>query len=217
MGFDLSNYETVADLNRWFQENYPMGRIRVEVLSDDSKEERIIVWAAIYRDANDNNPCVENIARGKQSEYPRHMARFYAEDVTTSAIGRCITLLKGGNTATQDDMRKVESGHSKEAANNWLKENEPVLTSKPTIKGGEERLDTWGDAVGLLVSGLGAKEIESVPPCKHGDMMLKEGTGKTGRPFRGYVCTAPKNDQCPPMWQDLTPQGTWKFRDVREQ
>lgn len=207
MAFDLSNYETVSDLNRWFQENYPMGRIRVEIISDDPKEERIIVWAAIYRDANDNNPCVENVARGKQSEYPRHMARFYAEDVTTSAIGRCITLLKGGNTATQDDMKKVESAPIK---SDWDKHMERPNTS---IKGGEERLDTWGEAVSILTESLGAQVIESVPVCKHGDMSLKEGTGKTGKPYRGFVCTAPKADQCNPMWQVLTGQGTWRFDD----
>ena len=205
MGFNLDDYETVAELNKWFQDNYPQGRQRVEIISDNPVEERMVIWAAIYRDSNDPNPAVENITRGRQSDYPRPMQRFYAEDLATSAIGRCIALLKGNlKTATKDDMIKVESSN---------------INSKPianAIKGGEERLDMWGDAVGIVAKGLNAEVVESIPSCKHGEMTIKEGTGKTGKPYRGYVCTAPKATQCKPMWMNLTAQGNWVLQDTME-
>lgn len=200
MAFDLSNYETVSELNRWFQDNYPLGRIRVEIISDDPKEERMSVWAAIYRDQNDNHPAVENIARGRQSDYPRPMQRFYAEDLATSAIGRCITLLKGTNTATQDDMKKVpmEPNDWKEFVNTTEAPKEPEMT----------KLD---EAADVIAKALGAKVIESAPSCEHGEMRLKEGvSSKTNKPYRGYVCTWSKAlGQCEPLWYKLSPQGTW--------
>lgn len=204
MGFDLSQYETVAQLNKWFQENYPMGRIRVEIISDDPKEERMAIWAAIYRDANDNHPCVENIARGRQSDYPRQLARFYAEDLATSAIGRCITLLKGGNTATQDDMKKVDipvapKPKPKVESNDW-----DSWVEKPKV----EPTDVKSDFDAIAAS-IGAEIIEEIPHCKHFPMHLKEGTGKTGKPYRGYVCKVGGSDQCPPIWMELNSAGKW--------
>ena len=117
MGFDLSAYEDVATLNRWFQDNYPMGRIAVEVISDDSSRERIVIMASIYRDINDTQPAIQNIARGKQEEYNRNMARFYAEDVATSAIGRAILLLKGAEkTAHKEGIERAKSTFEDRAA-----------------------------------------------------------------------------------------------------
>ena len=36
---------------------------------------------------------------------------------------------------------------------------------------------------------LNAEVVAEVFDCKHGQMLKKEGTSKTGRPFMGYVCT----------------------------
>lgn len=207
MGFDLSQYETVAQLNKWFQENYPMGRIRVEIISDDPKEERMAIWAAIYRDANDNHPCVENIARGRQSDYPRQLARFYAEDLATSAIGRCITLLKGGNTATQDDMKKVDipvasKPKPKVESNDW-----DGWVEKPKV----EPTDIKSDFDAIAAS-IGAEIIESIPKCTHGDMRLREGVGKTGKPYHGYICKE-RLSTCKPIWYNLSSSGTWVVQD----
>ena len=207
MAFDLSQYETVAQLNKWFQENYPMGRIRVEIISDDPKEERMAIWAAIYRDANDNHPAVENIARGRQSDYPRTLARFYAEDLATSAIGRCITLLKGGNTATQDDMKKVDIPVVNKPAKT---EEWDGWVEKPKVE--PETLNSDFDAI---AAAIGAEIIETKPQCTHGDMILKEGTTKAGKPYHGYTCSRGGNSSCKPIWYSLTAQGTWVLQESR--
>jgi hypothetical protein len=37
--------------------------------------------------------------------------------------------------------------------------------------------------------------------CKHGFMTQKEGVGKTGKPYKGYVCPeTDRNQQCKPVW-----------------
>jgi hypothetical protein len=37
--------------------------------------------------------------------------------------------------------------------------------------------------------------------CKHGFMNQKEGVGKTGKPYEGYVCPeTDRNQQCKPVW-----------------
>ena len=42
-------------------------------------------------------------------------------------------------------------------------------------------------------------------------MILKEGTAKTGKPYYGYVCSAPKGEQCDARWGKLTAAGSWYF------
>jgi len=207
MAFDLSNYEDVATLNRWFQENYPMGRIAMDVISDDPKEERLIVLVSIYRDANDPHPAIQNIARGKQGEYNRNLARFYAEDVATSAIGRAILLLKGADkTAHREGMER--------AADNLPNKFEKRIAEKIPV---EKPSDPWtievkempvpvNEAVAALNDGI---TPEQVPMCKHGPMTLKEGIGKTNKPYHGYTCNVWSNDKCDPIWYELDKSGRW--------
>jgi hypothetical protein len=46
--------------------------------------------------------------------------------------------------------------------------------------------------------------ILDVPTCQHGPMAFKEGVnGKTGKPYKGFVCTEKNRDfQCPARWID---------------
>lgn len=216
--FNLEDYEDVATLNKWFQDNYPMGRIRVEVLSEDPKDERMTIWAAIYRDSNDANPAVENIARGRQSDYNRNMARFYAEDLATSAIGRCIALLKGTKTATKDDMKKVND-HPITQVKAKISEakHEPYV---PVVN--EE--DPWtikavspaqpaADAVELVKEILGGEEVKpQAPDCKCGKPMeWRTGTSKAGKPWAHFTCTNVPSRKCQePIWYVISSDGTWK-------
>jgi hypothetical protein len=61
---------------------------------------------------------------------------------------------------------------------------------------------------------LNAEKVGEVFDCKHGQMLKKEGTSKTGRPFMGYVCVERnKADQCEPKWAKITANGKWYFPD----
>jgi hypothetical protein len=116
MAINLNDYEDVASLNKWFQGNFPMGSLRIikqehHIMTDKDGnilDEIFVVQTGAFRDANDPQPAITNVARGRQSEYPKHMARFFAEDVTTSSYGRSIALLKATDkTATKDDMKNL--------------------------------------------------------------------------------------------------------------
>ena len=209
MGFDLSDYEDVASLNRWFQDNYPMGRIAVEVVSDDSIKERIVILASIYRDINDNQPAIQNIARGKQEEYNRNMARFYAEDVAISAIGRAILLLKGAEkTAHKEGVERAKSSFE-ERAKSIVKEK--IEVEKPadpwTIETKEMPLPV-AEAVVALNDGIVPEVIPTCPT--HNKPCLPNTGNKNGRAWKNYKCPESWPNKCDfIVWMEIDKSGRW--------
>jgi len=211
MAFNMNDYEDVATLNKWFIGNYPMGRSDISVVSHDPVNGYILVQATLWRDAKDATPAVSNIAFGSRETYIPNMKKFYVEDTATSALGRAIIILKGSDkTATKDDMRKVENESLK---NNYGKTGNAQLIELALRKSfsddakseGEPQAWSVGDAISTIPTQRQQQE------CTHGMMILKEGTAKTGRPFMGYVCSAPKPDQCDARWGKLTANGNWYF------
>jgi hypothetical protein len=213
MAFNLADYEDVATLNKWLISNYPNFRSDISVISADADKGYILVQATLWRDSNDPSPAVSNIAFGSRDTYIQNMKKFYVEDTATSALGRAIILLKGSDkTATKDDMRKVEnepikniygkSGNSQviEMALRKSFADDAKPASEPT---------TW--SVGDIAEALSSKPKQQ--ECVHGLMILKEGTAKTGRPFYGYVCSAPKGEQCDAKWAVTAANGSWFFRE----
>lgn len=213
MAFNLADYEDVATLNKWFIANYPNGRSDISVISADPDKGYILVQATLWRDSNDQSPAVSNIAFGSRDTYIQNMRKFYVEDTATSALGRAIILLKGSDkTATKDDMRKVDdapvkniygkSGNSQviEMALRKSFADDVKPTSEPT---------TW--SIGDVAEALQTKPKQQ--ECSHGLMILKEGTAKTGKPYYGYVCSAPKGEQCDAKWAVTAANGSWFFRE----
>ena len=48
---------------------------------------------------------------------------------------------------------------------------------------------------------IGATDLANEPSCKHGFRMLLEGLGKTGAPYKGWMCREKvKANQCQPIW-----------------
>jgi hypothetical protein len=213
MAFNLADYEDVATLNKWFILNFPSGRSDISVISHDAINGYILVQATLWRDSKDEQPCVSNIAFGSRESYIQNMKKFYVEDTATSALGRAIILLKGSDkTATKDDMKKVNdepikniygrSGNSQviEMALRKSFADDVTPTSEPT---------TW--SVGDVAEALSTKPKQQ--ECTHGLMILKEGTAKTGKPYFGYVCSAPKGEQCNAKWAVTAANGSWFFRE----
>jgi hypothetical protein len=221
MAIDLSNYEDCATLNKWFQGNYPMGSMRIldkyiEVIKDKDGnriDELFIATTGVYRDNNDTSPAVMNIARGLQSEYPKHMQRFFAEDVITSSYGRCLALLKATDkTATKDEMRKVNDQPIK---NVYGRSGNSQVIEMALRKSFADDAKPSSDAVQWSIGDV-AEALSSKPKpqeCAHGVMILKEGTAKTGKPYYGYVCSAPKGEQCDAKWAVTAANGSWFFRE----
>ena len=216
MAWNLDNYEDVASLNRWFQDNYPAGRIELTTEYFSASDQEILIRCSLYRDYTDHNPAVSNLARGKATDYPKNMARWYVEDTATSAVGRAILLIKAADkTATKDSMIQVASGDTGHKVEHpWkpadaVKEvpNEPqtVVWDEVETRAADDEQTFIADlqqALGATVQGF---------KCRHGDMLKKEGTGKTGKPYYGFVCgSRDKADQCEARWGKIV-GGKWVF------
>jgi hypothetical protein len=213
MGFNLDDYEDVATLNKWFIANFPSGRSDIAVISHDPINGYILVQATLWRDSKDEQPAVSNIAFGSRETYMPNMKKWYVEDTASSSLGRAIILLKGSNkTATKDDMRKVESEPIKniygKSGNSQIIEMALRKSFADDAKPASEPT-TW--SVGDVAEALSTKPKQQ--ECTHGLMILKEGTAKTGKPYYGYVCSAPKGQQCDAKWAVTAANGSFFFRE----
>ena len=215
--FKLEDYETVAMLNKWFIENYPMGRTNIDILHHDVEKGTITCKAEVYRDANDPHPATSNIAHGVRDLYNSNMRRFYAEDIASSSLGRAITLLKGGQTATRDDMEKVVPKSFKEKLEEKI--TVEVADDPWTIKAVEPAQQA-SMSVEEVAEAIGATVLTDDPTCKHGNRRFKTGTSKAGKVWGHWACDASPEigqrwadvDKCDPIWCDINAKGTWSIR-----
>ena len=192
---DLSQYEDAATLNRWFLNNFPLGRIDLQIAEINLDKGIVIFKGSVYRDVNDAAPAVSNYAKGERDDYPAHMRKWYLEDTATSCIARCLTLLKGSNkTAPKESMVRATS---------WSVEPKFAL---------DEALRSDMTVVPETLM----REVGTLPEqvCDDGTRMrFKEGISKTTqKPFKGYVCECGRG--CPAKWASLSQNGTWYFKEA---
>jgi hypothetical protein len=189
MAFDLSDYEDVATLNKWFISNFPAGRSDISVINHDAVNGYILVQATLWRDSKDSAPAVSNIAFGSRESYIQNMKKFYCEDTATSALGRAIILLKGSDkTATKDSMKQVA-----QAQTFSVDRTEPMPISN----------EEWIKA---------AKTTPPKPPlvCCDKGHTLRTGLSKTtNKPYYGYVCLDNIKEHA--VWAKQDATGSWFF------
>lgn len=223
--FNLEDYEDVATLNRWFIENYPMGRSNLVTEFHDPDKGFVRVRAEIYRDSADTWPAVTNVAYGARDLYNRNMARYYVEDTATSALGRAIILLKGSQkTATRESMEEVVKTQSivaetKAKMAQTAKEYVPVPKEDDpwTIRDAQPAA-TADEAVEMVKSIIGGTTEKDIQTCKHGEMIWKTGTTKAGKPWGHFRCSAKITsgmpgspaDACDPIWYEIAKDGSWQ-------
>ena len=230
MAINWQDYEDVASLNKWFQPNFPMGSLRIlkqehHIMTDKDGniiDEIFVVQTGAFRDVNDLHPATMNVARGRQSEYPKHMAKFFAEDVTTSSFGRCISLLKATDkTATKNEMERVESSEPNQYEKKLQERRygapgtksaaiEDALRASFAVENKQDDPELW--TVGDVVDNLPKSEPVDPSACQKG-RILRQGVAKTGKDYYGYVCncTRDKDKQCAPAWAKKTANGNWFF------
>ena len=202
MAFDLSQYETVEErLEKWWKENED-GSIQTELVNrPNANPDEFVFVARLYRTTADAVP----VATGWASEIRTGSSfnKFACELAESSAIGRALAnyiYSKKGARPSRTEMERVTNysppGTRARAVENALRESFAADKKEPTV---------WsvGDAVEAIPQPPKQQE------CSHGAMILKEGTAKTGRPFFGYVCSAPKDQQCDARWHKLTAAGSW--------
>ena len=223
MAFNLDDYTTVQERSNIFWERYPNGAVRTKIVSES--DTRVIVVCELFRDSADERPFATGEAKEVISD--RGVNRDFAlENCATSARGVAFKVANIGtekNGPSREEMARVNAKESepfkpkygrpgsKSAAMEYALH---IVDTQSKDNTNEPKPVAW--TVGESITQI-AEVLDVSFVCRHGDMVKKEGIAKaTNKPYAGYVCSAPKPDQCDAKWARLTAAGTWFWPDDSE-
>jgi len=218
MAFNLDDYTTVQERSNIFWERWPDGAVRTELV--EASNTRFIVVCKLYKNANDPQPFAMGHAQEVIAD--RGVNRDFAlENAETSSRGvafKCANIGTEKNAPSREEMAKVnrvsefKPKYSAPGSKSAAMEMALHIVEQKSISNAETVAPVeW--SVGETIAQIG--EVVDVSfTCRHGDMVKKEGIAKaTNKPYAGYVCSAPKADQCDAKWAKLTAAGTWYWPD----
>lgn len=224
--WNLDTYEDAASLNRWFQENYPDGSILITREHFDPTVGEVLFRCDLYRRFDDPNPAVQNWARGKRSDYPMQMQRWYVEDTATSVVARAILLLKGAQrTAAKAQVTQVaishgghHNRHSAATAAPLPSDFGELTADAPAPTAADASSDPFWEA--LTVNRPDSARVidaSSDQSCPYGTLVVREGQSKTtGKPYKGSFCQVKPCEKCPETKDGLRLKDGilwWKMND----
>jgi hypothetical protein len=183
-----------------------MGRIVTEIVEFSAEKGHVLVKASCYRDDVTELPAGVDYAFGNVAFYPTHMKRFFIEDTTTSAIGRCISLvLPTELKPTAQDMAKVERPKYETASSTVDSTDYWTVTATES--------ETVGTAVEQLQQQMGGEVLSEAPICAHGHMLKRESKPDAPKEWCGYFCSEKtKAKQCDPIWMIRSATtGQWRL------
>jgi hypothetical protein len=119
--FNLSEYQTVQERIDLFWQRFPNGRLYTELVS--FTPDQVVFKAECYANKDDVYPLAVDYAEERLGSSPVNKTSFL-ENCSTSALGRCISLLGNefspkGKRPSQNEMSKVQRLSQPEAARNW--------------------------------------------------------------------------------------------------
>jgi len=187
----LAGYQSVAERIELWWEKWPQGRIDSKIIYQDGT--RYIVQTDLYRDVQDLVPFSTDYAE----EIRTASNRFPLENAITSSIGRSLhtgglsKFSEGIPRPSFDEMRRVRT------------DEQAIVEVGMKVSTETDPWASFGEAVDTVANHLvTGTAILDVPSCQHGHMLFKEGVGKTGKPYKGFVCSSKQRDfQCPPRWE----------------
>lgn len=223
--FNLEEYTTVAERIKLFRQMFPMGRILTFLIHEDAN--RVVFKAELYRDDEDEYPFSTGYAREITAE--RGVNRDFAlENCETSAIGiaaknadigtekKSISreeAAKVNRVKERDNMIQETKVKLKETASEYVpvaKEDDPW-----TIRAAEPAA-TVEEAVEMVKSIIGGTTDKDIQTCKHGEMVWKTGTSRTGgKPWGHWRCMnhiLGEAERCEPIWYEIAKDGSWQPR-----
>ena len=220
MAFNLEDYEPVEErLEKWHAK-YPDGRIETEILEHSAT--RFIVLCMLYKTEADAKACASGVASETISDRGVNSTSAL-ENCETSAIGRALAnagFAAKNKRPSRTEMDKVNRAeykpkYSTPGSKSAAMEMALHIVEQKSVANAESTSPVeW--SVGETITEIG-EVVDVVFSCSHGDMVKKEGISKTSnKPFAGYVCTAPRGEQCAPKWAKLTAAGTWYWPDDSE-
>jgi len=211
MAFNLEDYETVEERLEKFWKDYPDGRVETELI--EATAQRFIVIARIYRTEADQRYWTSGMAYELISERGVN-ATSALENCETSAIGRALAnagFAAKGKRASRAEMSKVinapKASKFEERVENFTREKVPV--EKPSDPWTIEQKPMPVDLDEALTQLNDGMKPEEIPMCQHGQMAKQDGIGKTNKPYFGYVCRAPRDQQCKAIWYVKDNAGRW--------
>jgi hypothetical protein len=199
MTFDMKDYIDVKTRVEMLYKQHPDARI---VTSPPQlmpgRGDMIYVITSIFRTADDLSPTTgmaAELVEGKTS-FTRNSELMNCE---TSAIGRAIANMGIGITKGMASLNEVvRQEENNKATTKSVHGGGVGGWSSPSMEYAPE-LDAWGQP--MVLEAVQHELNANAQQCKHGAMQWKEGIGKTGKPYSGWVCTTPKDEgQCPARW-----------------
>jgi hypothetical protein len=119
--FNLAEYQTVQERIDLFWQRFPNGRLYTELVS--FTPDQVVFKAECYANKDDVYPLAVDYAEERLGSSPVNKTSFL-ENCSTSALGRCISLLGNefspkGKRPSQQEMSKVQRLSQPETSRNW--------------------------------------------------------------------------------------------------
>jgi hypothetical protein len=193
MGFDISNYVTVAERVAMFYEKYPEGSIQFEFMGVmDGDPLKMWGVARAYRTPDDPLPGIGTASELIVGKSP-YTNGSELQNLETACWGRACASLNIGTSKGLSTKEEILGSRERQAPG-------PAKQKEVVQEPPSHEADPWLPPAAALDEGLEPYDDEPlVPLCLHGPMVRKSGISKkTGKPYAGYFCQ--DEPQCDPKF-----------------